>query len=295
MGNADSAQKLGERVLIAKTKLKQNLETETERYEYLKNNCPNMLNAALESVKASFDTYSPFLEPTLLLAWIYNKETCEKIVLGSVRKVLSAPIDKKEYLWFKEYVFESSLWFLKSKNNVFMYEKLLNVAKDMSKDIIESMDSIYEHLSSHKKWEQVMHIKNVSHITRQDDPKVGLFKDKSFKDLFESKIDNDEKLEDMKSYIDTNIGINTLTSTAKSINKEFQHHLKTLMSHYGKVQEGPLKKVERCVSKIENDYQNAKYPKAAKLLDLVRCSVTFNTVDQMITGYNALRYSIYNI
>ncbi len=42
------------------------------------------------------------------------------------------------------------------------------------------------------------------------------------------------------------------------------------------------------MSKLENDYQEAQYPKSAKLLDLVRCSVTFNTVDQLITGYNAL-------
>ena len=51
------------------------------------------------------------------------------------------------------------------------------------------------------------------------------------------------------------------------------------------LKERPVKLVDRCQSKLENDYQEAEYPKAAKLLDVVRCSVSFNTVEQLLEGY----------
>merc|ERR1712151_506939 len=49
-------------------------------------------------------------------------------------------------------------------------------------------------------------------------------------------------------------------------------------------------KLDRCISKIENEYQQTdyKFPRAAKLLDMVRCSVTCNTIPRMLDAYNAL-------
>eukprot|EP01084_Bolivina_argentea_P227971 385111_1 len=228
MGNTDSTQKLGERVIIAKRKLKQNQEIQSERYDYLRVNCPAILADTMESIKASFKSYSPYLEATLLLAWMHDSETCKKIVLDSCRKVLSAPINKTEFAWFKNNVFESSLWFFKTKDNKYMYQELLNIAKDMSSDIIDSMNSIYQHLETHNQWKQITDIKERSDVPRQDNPKVGLFKNTGFQDLFDSKTD-DEKSHDMKSFVDSNLAINILTSTATNINKEFQNHVKTVM------------------------------------------------------------------
>ena len=79
-----------------------------------------------------------------------------------------------------------------------------------------------------------------------------------------------------------------LTTTAKNINSEFQGRLKTVMSRFGDFRAGPVKAVERCQSKLENEYQGAVYPKAARLLDLVRCSVSFNTLEQLLAGYDGL-------
>eukprot|EP00485_Elphidium_margaritaceum_P009795 CAMPEP_0202695442 /NCGR_PEP_ID=MMETSP1385-20130828/9034_1 /ASSEMBLY_ACC=CAM_ASM_000861 /TAXON_ID=933848 /ORGANISM="Elphidium margaritaceum" /LENGTH=94 /DNA_ID=CAMNT_0049351465 /DNA_START=1 /DNA_END=282 /DNA_ORIENTATION=+ len=76
-----------------------------------------------------------------------------------------------------------------------------------------------------------------------------------------------------------------LTSTASKLNGEFQRHMKLVMSSHGTYKQAPMKKVERSISKCENDYANEAFPKSAKLLDLVRCSVTFNTVEQMCSGF----------
>eukprot|EP01084_Bolivina_argentea_P087407 157871_1 len=96
MGNTDSTERLGARVLSGKTKLQQDIETQSKRYEYLKENSPETLNSMLKSVAGSFESCSPFLEPTLLIAWMYDSEQCEKVVLDSCRKVLNAPIKRME-------------------------------------------------------------------------------------------------------------------------------------------------------------------------------------------------------
>eukprot|EP01084_Bolivina_argentea_P069819 126977_1 len=152
----------------------------------------------------------------------------------------------------------------------------------MSQDIISSMNSIYSLFESHPKWQELMNIKNDTEISRQDDKKVGLLKEKGITNILEL------KEETIEEFIDSNLSVNILTTTAKQINTEFQNHMNNVMSHYGDVKAGPLKKVERCQSKLENDYQDVAYPKSAKLLDLVRCAVTFNTVEQLVEGYNGL-------
>merc|ERR1719427_473066 len=83
-----------------------------------------------------------------------------------------------------------------------------------------------------------------------------------------------------------------LAATAKQIDAEFQNELRIVMSPFGEYKPGPIKRVDRCVSKIENDYKDEAFPKAAKLLDLVRCSVSFNTVSQLLAGYEWFMKSI---
>merc|ERR1712176_556555 len=76
-------------------------------------------------------------------------------------------------------------------------------------------------------------------------------------------------------------------NTGKKMDDEFQREMNTILSRYGDFKKGPMKKVERAMSKMENDYMNELYPKAAKLLDIVRCSASYNTVSQLLDGYNA--------
>merc|ERR1719334_2093880 len=76
-------------------------------------------------------------------------------------------------------------------------------------------------------------------------------------------------------------------TTAKKIDHEFQKEMSIILNRHGEFKPGPMKKVQRALSKMENDYMEEEYPKAAKLLDIVRCSVSFNTVGQLLEGYNA--------
>ena len=107
-----------------------------------------------------------------------------------------------------------------------------------------------------------MRVKNETIIARQDHAKVGLLKQKGITDVFELK--EQKSTAEIQTFIDSNLAVNILTTTAKQINAEFQNHIQSVMGHYGAVKGGPLKQVNRCQSKIENDYPNAPFPKAAK-------------------------------
>ena len=206
----------------------------------------------------------------------------------SCKQVLSAPIDKAEYAWFTRYVFPSSVWVQRSRAGAFMFEELLRVTKGMSGKIDASMQSIFAHLQTHAEWHKVLAIHNETLVPRQDHDAVGLLRDSGIRDVAEAK----QADEALPSFIDSNLAINVLTTTAKSLNAEFQSRTALVMSRYGEFRAGPLKSVERCQSKLENEYQDAVYPKAARLLDVVRCAVSFNTLEQLLAGYEGLRRHI---
>ena len=118
--------------------------------------------------------------------------------------------------------------------------------------------------------------------------RVGLLQEKGIRDIVDGDGDAKEEDDALRTFIDTNVAVNKLTATAKQLDGEFQTHLRAVMSRFGDFRRGPTKTVERCQSKLENEYRGAAYPKAAKLLDVVRSSVSFNTVEQLLEGYKCL-------
>jgi len=173
---------------------------------------------------------------------------------------------------------------------------LLKIAKGMSQGITDEMDAIYQHLKSHKDWERIMAIKNNTLISRQDDNEVGLLRDEGITAVLEAKQSEDdaEGHQKLTEFIGNNLAVSKLTAAAKKIDSEFQSVMKAVMTRFGDYKPGPIKRVDRCVSKLENDYQNAAFPKAAKLLDMVRCSVAFNTITQLLEGYEGFMKYINN-
>merc|ERR1711960_76264 len=155
----------------------------------------------------------------------------------------------------------------------------------MSAKVDASMHSISEHLRAHREWPRVAAIESQAVVTRQDDDRVGLLQDKGVREVAEAKGGEGDEL---ATFIDTNLAVNMLTTAAKRLDAEFQAHLQLVMSRLGDFKAGPIKTVQRCQGKLESDYADAAYPKAARLLDVVRCSVSFNTLEQLLAGYQGL-------
>ena len=101
MGTGISKQKLGERVLDARKKLEADRKMQSERTARIKAVTPETLETIVQSITDSFERCSPFSEPTLLVAFHANPVEVERVLTKSCKKVLSAPIRKDEYLWFK--------------------------------------------------------------------------------------------------------------------------------------------------------------------------------------------------
>ena len=283
---ASSQQRLGERALAASKKLAADKKVQAERTAPLKAASPETLDAVVSSIGFALVACSPFSEALLLVAFEANPEETQRMLQKACKKVLCAPINKAEYAWFTQYVFPSMVWMQRTKSGSFMFEEMMKIAASMADKIDLSMRSIFTHLQTHAEWSTLIDIQNETFVTRQDDEKVSLLHDQGIRDIVELK--QQDELEALSAFIDSNLAVNMLTTTAKSINAEFQGRLKTVMSRFGDFWAGPVKAVERCQSKLENEYQSAAYPKAARLLDLVRCSVSFNTLEQLLTGYDGL-------
>ena len=302
MGTSSSTtrQKLGERVLDARSKLAAAKKLQEIRLQQLQQS-KETLDAVVQSIADSFLRCAPFSESALVVAFAANPEEVQRIVTKACKQVLSAPIRSTEYAWFKRHVFPSMVWMMRNERDELLFEHLLTITKSMSQKVDNSMHAIFAHLEQHKQWHKVLAIENLTVVARQDDDRVGLLKQQGIRNVLnvvadekQQGADEDEQDEqapeqDVTTFIDSHLAVNMLTTTAKKINAEFQSRMGGVMSRYGDYKEGPIKTGERCQSKLENEYQEAEYPKAAKLLDVIRCSVSFNTVEQLLAGYEGIR------
>jgi len=298
MGAGSSKQQIGERMKAARRRMAENEKMEDSRFSALSTKSPETLQDVVESVKRSLSSFAPFPEAALLLAFRADPDALTSALKESTRSVLTAPIQQDRYQWFMRYVFPSTVWFKETADGQYLYEAMMSVTDGMQQKIVQNMDSVFEHLQRHSKWDEITSIENETLIDRQDHDKVGLLQEAGIRDILEIKDDDDgddgdgDDVEDLKNFIDNNLAINVLMSTAKSIDHEFQREMGTILSRHGEFKSGPMKKVERALSKMENDYAAESYPKSAKLLDIVRCSVSYNTADQLLDGFREFRNHI---
>ena len=104
MGTGTSKQMLGERVMGARKKLESDEEMQAERLKQLSSAAPETQEVIVQSIADSFKRCSPFSDSLLLVAFAANPEEVKRVLTKACKKVLSAPIDKREYEWFKVHV-----------------------------------------------------------------------------------------------------------------------------------------------------------------------------------------------
>lgn len=261
MGSGSSRQRMGERVTAGRSKLKQRVEAQDERFKVMMTSSPETLKVAVSSIVEALSLCSPFLEGTLLVAFKAEPQKIEERILRTTEKVLTAPINKDEWQWFQQFVLSSSIWLLRTADDSqFLFQKMIETVSGLSESITAEMNSIYKHLKVHEEWHKVMAIQNETFVARQDHDDVGLLRDDGILGVLEMKQQEDgggdgEDAHKLKEFVESNLAVTQLAATAKKINSEFQGVMKQIMSRYGEYKPGPIKKVDRCVSKLENDYQ----------------------------------------
>ena len=101
MGSGSSKQRLGARVQVACKKLAADKQMQAARAQQLLSSSPETLDVMVQCIATSFENCSPFSDAMLLVAFEANPEETQRILSKSCKKVLSAPISKAEYEWFK--------------------------------------------------------------------------------------------------------------------------------------------------------------------------------------------------
>ena len=101
MGTSTSKQKLGERVMGALKKFEADTQMQTQRLKQLESASPETKDVIIQSITDSFEGCAAFSDSLLLVAFAANPEEVKRVLTKSCKKVLSAPIDKAEYEWFK--------------------------------------------------------------------------------------------------------------------------------------------------------------------------------------------------
>ncbi len=104
------------------------------------------------------------------------------------------------------------------------------------------------------------------------------------------------------NFYDVNCFLGRISLTACAVNETFHKEMKSIygidpltMKNEKKsifYCEGPMKEMGRCRAKAENDYSKEKFPTCAKVLDIVRCSIVFETCQGCVEGIDALKKAI---
>jgi len=258
MGLGVSKDTVGQLVKSGKAKKERECQLQDERYSLMVSTSPSTLALVVKSTIECLKSCAPFLEGDLMLAFKAKPKELEQCLLETTKKVLSYPIDKEEWQWFRSFVMRSSVWFMRTADDQgFLYQKMFEIAEGLTKKVNVSMEDIYDHMKQHHDWKKVMAIKPQTWVSRQDAEAVGLLRNEAITKLQEMKVDDDDKegVHKLKDYVENNLAISTLSAVAKRINRPFQEAVNEVIGQFGEFRAGPIKKIDRCVSKLENDYQ----------------------------------------
>eukprot|EP01083_Nonionella_stella_P099629 280124_1 len=127
---------------------------------------------------------------------------------------------------------------------------------------------------------------------RQDTIEFGVKARYSKKDIIQNMSDA-ASFNAIKFY-DLEIYLNELMLRCGMMNDQFQNDVSSIFQKEPGVsfRPGPLKTLDRCKIKTETDYYAEEFPNSACLLDIVRCTVSFDDFDAMIRSIQLFEKTI---
>ena len=202
----------------------------------------------------------------------------EEIVIQAARETLEAPVTKEKWEWFRDNLLSTYLWFSPSavREGSFVYERLLDIASENLKIQALAADELrFPRLETIPSCD---FLPGGKEEIRQDHRLVG-----NVPNIRQQMLGGTENV----NFYDLHVYLNDLLCIARIINPEFQDYLERLMTPMADrvtIDAGPLKSLQRCRAKVEAEYAGSEWPTAARLLDLVRVSITFESEDDLRDG-----------
>ena len=231
-----------------------------------------------------------------------------KAIEKTVKKILADTTNKRDWFWLQSYLLSSPMWYEKqdpedAKSGLLwdlMFEWVDTETKRQSAILSEPMRKIEE--TDEKQWERLItyDIPSKYPVVRQDAIERGLRAEHSIDELIQrvslSASFNPIAHHNLQQYL------SKLVMVAHECDDGFQRDIQsmfevdpdTMENRTLKVlyQRGPVKRLERCYAKCQSDYRDEQFPTAAHVLDIIRCSLTFDDVESMLKGMDLFKKRI---
>ena len=274
-----------------------------------------LLETMLKVILQSIDEKTAYSDDMLFITFYYEiyerngkmiKPT-ETFLYKRINKVLLEILhntkNKKDWYWMKNYILTSSIWYFKidpnDKKSKFLWYNVFKWVDDETKiqsnilsepmreienkNILEWNKLINYSIDTNYKYEDV----------RQDVIKRGLKSEYTVKYLTQN-VSISSTFNPLTHY-DLSQYLTKLILICHEIDDKFHIDMERLFNINKETKEnkklgviymrGPVKKLERCYAKCLSDYREERFPTAAHVLDIVRCSLVFQDVSCMFTIY----------
>ena len=208
---------------------------------------------------------------------------------------------ERNYQWFKEYLLHSNLWLVKTGKTIF-FERGIKIVKNQ---LLLQKKYIWKHVEDAQKYKNKLLLQlcefgnngnnsgNDNVNARQDkilDGK-GIMPQLNELETILMKLemaDESRKDFDVSFENNTKIYLTQCLTFAHSNNSRLQNGVKKYFESNPNAmyQSAPVKLYDRCVIKATSDYSQKEFPSVANIIDFLRFSVTFNTIEQLLSGIN---------
>eukprot|EP01084_Bolivina_argentea_P318162 551712_1 len=272
-----------------------------------------------------------FSDDMLSLCWNYTIYKYKKQALNSKlwTVIITSCIDVIEHrdsnnwYWFKKYMLKSTIWLQINPEkdeqlslNDLLVQKLFDITN------IQSIKNSIKLKEMEKKfnlnWKSLVDFDietKYDENPRQDDIPNGLIAKYSKEELSQN-INPSTTFNALKHY-DINQYLPNLVLICHMVNDEFQECIMDIFNinnatntnicdFYNKdiengdnenlitYRRGPIKQISRCKVKSENDYRTMKFPTSSHLLDVLRCTLIFENVYNLLKTLKEFEYKVNN-
>eukprot|EP01083_Nonionella_stella_P056398 148527_1 len=262
-----------------------------------------------------------FSDDILKLCWQFESENDKDPLSGDLWasivqscKNVIAKGNKKEWHWLKTFILPSTIWFeeviSENKEKSYLYYKLLKLVDSASMEQLKELEQNLNTLSTKdiSAWNELIVWNIGSKLQykpdemRQDKIPNGIRSKYTFKEIANSST----ALFNSLTFYDYNEYLSQLVLTAQIVDNDFQMSIKRMFNvdkhrNVGYLDDakdgivymrGPVKQIERCRTKAQNDYNTQTFPTSACILDLNRCSLVFNSISTMLSALKLLENKI---
>eukprot|EP01084_Bolivina_argentea_P288061 494361_1 len=270
---------------------------------YVKHASDTELKLMMDTLIKSIRDRAPFSDHILMICYEYLKSKNVQFTQSPLFKALIETYDdiikdtsnKIDWCWLKNYFVTSSVWFkkhdisdqeMKTDENRLFNELLIRVRNEAQNQITTNLKTSLTNIRDEDKinWKKMTEF-GTNIVMKKASARQPLNAQYSKQDLVFA---SSKASLDAVAHYNVQIYTNELILVASFIDAEFQNDIqfisKEIITKHGtlkqsvKYRKGPLKKVARCMAKVENDYHDMQFPSGAHLLDINRCTFQFTDI-----------------